>query len=363
MKGRLLPDRWWRILAATALLGGSAAAGPAPRQVLAFYYGWYGNPEHSHRWVHWSEVDATNHRIGNSTHFPLLGAYDSHDPKVVEQHCRWAKEASLTGFIASWWGQKDFTDHGLPLLLDSAQRFGLNVTAYFETTHPKDSSARDNALCDVLYLLEKYGKHPAWLKVNGRPVLFVYGRAVNEIGLDGWRWVIGEANRRYAGGAVFIGDQISKNAAQVFDGIHTYNITGQTARKKSLADLQAWARTTFSQWVETAGERDIACLTIIPGYDDTKTGRPSPRPITDRRDGETYRSLWQEAVAANPDWVLVTSWNEWHEGTEIEPSLENGTRELRTTAEYATKFLGSKPRVATQIGDAAGVPKQTAPQP
>ena len=42
------------------------------------------------------------------------------------------------------------------------------------------------AVQKVLYLLEHYGKHPAWLKVNGKPVLFVYGRAVGEIKADGW---------------------------------------------------------------------------------------------------------------------------------------------------------------------------------
>ena len=36
------------------------------------------------------------------------------------------------------------------------------------------------------------------------------------------------------------------------------------------------------------------------------------------------------AIAARPDWVLIVSWNEWLEATEIEPSVENGSRELDT---------------------------------
>src|SRR6476619_5318289 len=61
-----------------------------PKQVLAFYYGWYGNPTVSGRWVHWEKVDEAKKTIGSSSHYPTLGAYDSHDPKLVEQHCRWA---------------------------------------------------------------------------------------------------------------------------------------------------------------------------------------------------------------------------------------------------------------------------------
>jgi hypothetical protein len=45
---------------------------------------------------------------------------------------------------------------------------------------------------------------------------------------------------------------------------------------------------------------------------------------------------------------LITSWNEWHEGSEIEPSVEHGDRELRTTAEFAPKFKRLPPRTTAQ---------------
>jgi hypothetical protein len=312
-----------------------------PKKVLAFYYAWYGNPQVSGKWVHWHDVDEANKRIGSSTHYPLLGPYDSHDPKVVEQHCRWAKEAGIDGFIVSWWHPNDFHDRAMPLILDTAQKFGLEITAYFETVPTR---TKEQALEYVMHLLNRYGKHPAWLKLNGKPVIFVYGRAIGEIGLDGWLWVIVEANRRYEGGAVFIGDHISKRAARIFDGIHTYNITALTAGK-SPEEIKAWAQKVFPDWVSVAGNDRIACLTIIPGYDDSKLpDRKPPRPITERHNGETYKVLWEAAIAANPDWVLITSWNEWHEGSEIEPSVEHGDRELKTTAEYARKFKQLPPR-------------------
>ncbi len=312
-----------------------------PKKVLAFYYAWYGNPQVSGRWFHWSNVDEAKKQIGSSTYYPVLGPYDSHDPKVVEQHCRWAKEAGLDGFIVSWWHPNDFHDRAMPLILDTAQKFRLEVSAYFETVPTR---TKEQALEYAMHLLNRYGKHPAWLKLNGRPVIFVYGRAIGEIGLDGWLWVIVEANRRYEGGAIFVGDQISKRAARIFDGIHTYNITGQTAGL-SVNEIRKWAQKTFPIWVAIAGDNRIACLTIIPGYDDSKLpDRKPPRPITERHNGETYRALWEAAIEANPDWVLITSWNEWHEGSEIEPSVENGDRELKTTAKYALRFKQLPPR-------------------
>ena len=315
-----------------------------PRQVLAFYYPWYGNPGTSGYWKHWEKVDEQKKSIGRATNYPLLGPYDSHDPKVVEQHCRRAKQAGVTGFIVSWDTQNSFHDKGMPLLLDAAQKAGLTVTVLVERINGENNASnaqkRENALRDVLYLLERYGKHPAWLKVDGKPVQFIYNRAVRTLKLNGWLWVITEANRKYAGGAVFMGDPVAPNVLRVFDGWFVYGIVGGT-KGKSPDGIRAYAKLRFPEWVK---EGRIACATVMPGFDDSKSGRPAPRPVVERHDGQTYRALWEEAIAANPDWVLITSWNEWHEGTEIEPSVENGERELTTTAEFASKFLELPPR-------------------
>ena len=55
-----------------------------------------------------------------------------------------------------------------------------------------------------------------------------------------------------------------------------------------------------------------------------RRGRPEWQHQRGTSGGQTYRVLWEEAIKADPDWVLITSWNEWHEGSEIEPSWEDG---------------------------------------
>lgn len=334
--------RWIVIVAAASALTAVAAPRKIPRQVLAFYYGWYGNPEVSGKWNHWKDVDAGNKTIASSTNWPQLGAYDSHDRKVVDQHFRWAKKAGLTGFIVSWWRQGDFHDEGMPLMLEAARKHGMKITIYYETVPPRGSPTVEGAVGDLLYLLEKYGKDPTWLKVDGKPVFFIYGRALNEIKLDGWKQVITQVNQKHPGGALFIGDRISEEAAQIFDGIHTYNPTGRT-KGMSPDQLRSWAKEFYPMTVKTAGAK-ISAVTVIPGYDDHKLGRPEPRPITSRHNGQTYRILWEEAIAANPDWVLITSWNEWHEGSEIEPSAEDGDRALKQTEQFAPRFLKMRAR-------------------
>ncbi len=309
-----------------------------PRQVLAFYYGWYGNPRISGKWRGWENVDAPGKSIGNTLLYPRLGAYDSHDTRILEQHCRWAKESGIDSFIYSWWERNDFNDRGLPRLLNAAQKTGMHVTIYFEAVPGGDAR---RALSDVLYLLNRYGTHPAWLKINGKPVLFIYSRALLHVGLDGWLWVVTETNRQYEGGAVFIGDSKVTEATYIFDGSHRYGVTGV----KTFTDppeILRQSREAFPQLVAKAGAGRISCLSISPGG--AAYTRPKPQQTLSRHGGSTYRIMWREAIAANPDWVLITSWNEWYEATAIEPSMEYGDRELKTTREYAARFKSRAPR-------------------
>jgi len=318
--------------------------GKVPRKVLAFYYPWYHNPAvpgGSKLRMSWENVDEKAKSISNSAHYPALGPYDSHDPKLIAQHAAWSKKAGVDGWIVSWWGKGHETDRVMDRILDACRKAALDVTIYYETVPaPRNGQS---AAKDLLYVLDRYAKHPAWLRVDQKPVLFIYGRTIGEIGLPGWLEAITEVNRQYPGRAVFLGDQLRAPAARVFDGIHTYNPVG-TLSGKTLEQARAWAKKTYPGWVKTADAQGrISTITVIPGYDDTKIRKPGLR--ADRMDGELYRAEWEEAIAADPHWVLVTSWNEWYEGSEIEPSAEYGEKYLKMTAECAARFK-SKPRTA-----------------
>jgi glycoprotein endo-alpha-1,2-mannosidase len=310
-----------------------------PREVLAFYYGWYGNPQVSHEWRHWKNVDLGNERVENIADFPAYGAYDSHDPAIVDRQATAAHAAGITGFIASWWGRDSFEDRGMQLLLAAAAKHKLAVSAYYEKIAGEDAASRIKAAVgDIDYLLSRYGSDKAWLRAGEKPVLFIYGRALRELSPADWQEVIAHVRRDNPNGVVLIADSLDAKFGSIFDGASTYNITGQT-QHKTQPEIRAWAHAAYPKMVAAAGPGKISTLTVIPGYDDRNTGRSPPRPVTDRWGGETYHVLWQEAIAAVPDYVLITSWNEWHEGSEIEPSVEYGSRILDETAAFSREFL------------------------
>ena len=342
------------VIFATASQGGVALGVEAPgktvsRRVMTFYYPWYGTPDGpggAGRTVHWGRIDAAKKDIEASTNYPTLGAYDSHDPKLIDQHCRWARYANIDTFIISWWGHNSFCDRAMDKILDGCRRNGLSACIYYETV-PRPQTPQ-SAADDIIKVLSKYGKHNAYLKVNAKPVVFVYGRALGQLGLEGWLKAVELVNEKYKGGVTAIGDKFSYGSARVFDGVHTYNTAG-SLRGMRPDEARKWAAGTYQSWVQLADKAGkISAITVIPGYDDTKIRKPGL--AVERYDGRLYRVQWEEAIKANPHWILITSFNEWHEGSEIEPSSQYGRQYLDLTAEYAKSFKAKKRGIVRQAG-------------
>ncbi|MGH7940575.1 MAG: hypothetical protein ACREFR_05840 [Limisphaerales bacterium] len=157
-------------------------------EVLAFYYTWYG----PHR--HWGKVDAAHHDIEASRHYPELGAYDSHDPAIISRQIAEARKCGITGFICTWWGQGTYEDQAVPLVLKAARDKHFNVTVYWETESGRGQSQIDNAVSDLDYIVSHYGSNSAFLKVDGKPVIFVYGRVMGQVPFAAWPKIISRAH-------------------------------------------------------------------------------------------------------------------------------------------------------------------------
>ena len=58
---------------------------------------------------------------------------------------------------------------------------------------------------------------------------------------------------------------------------------------------------------------------VGPGYDDSRIRPWNSHTRRARDHGAVYNRMWSAAVALQPTVVSITSWNEWGEGTQIEP--------------------------------------------
>jgi len=303
------------------------------RKVLAFYYTWYGTPQVIGDWHHWGEgghspndVNEDGYPDFGATNHPSHGPYDSNDPHAIRRHLKWSEEAGIDGLIATWWGQGQYHDPALKVVLEEAAESSTKITVYYEVV-PK--SGVDGVVDDFRYILTNYGKHPGFFRVDDLPVIFVYGRAMGQLNTEQWAEVLQKTRAEHE--VLLIADTGSAELIELFDGGHTYNPVGLVVRQTDMAAFY----NGLAETCRAAGK--IACATVIPGYDDSNIGRKSIL-VANRRGGELYKSLWAKAEQSNPDWILITSFNEWHEGSEIEPSIEDGKLYLQLTQKLASGF-------------------------
>ena len=95
-------------------------------------------------------------------------------------------------------------------------------------------------------------------------------------------------------------------AAGRFDGVYTYDVLVFTGDR-------------FARLCEQARKVKLLCAPSVgPGYDARRAVADAR--VRPRRQGKTYDGMWQSAIRAGADLVTITSYNEWHEGTQIEPA-------------------------------------------
>lgn len=296
-----------------------AACARSYRQVLAFHYGWYGADEG------WG-VSADGGR--NHPNLPRGGLYESADPAVIARQIDQARSAGITGFITSWDGEGDRRDRVLQGLIAAAPP-GFSVTAYIES----DGGSSEALARRLDALSARFAQSPAWLRLDGRPCVFVFDRVWQQLGEAGWAEARALHQRTAASPFAVVGpanteDEIAERRRH-FDALHIYSMQFQT--DGWVVGFATRARRWIRRWVLAQAGLAVTTATILPGYDDRRLdSRTGDRPTTPRRSGRTLEMMADAAIAARPDWVLIVSWNEWLEATEIEPSVENGSRELDT---------------------------------
>jgi len=288
------------------------------KKVLAFYYPWYGSPDGpTGKWNHWNPENSYA-----STNVPKAGYYDSKSEETIKRHIRQAKQNGIDGFIVSWWGPYSFSDQTLKKFMKISEEMDFQFSIYFE-----EASSKGNMVKQLTYVFDNYTGSKAFLHINDQPVIFCYGRVTHQYDPAVWREVFSELEEDGHSG-FFIGDGFSSDILKAFDGIHKYNTVSTP-----LDELKSVYRSASFK-ASTKGK--LFAATVVPGYDDTVIRDPGM--VKARKGGDLYRQFWEVARESQPDWILITSFNEWHEGTEIEPSEEYGEKYLELTSKLAESW-------------------------
>ena len=94
--------------------------------------------------------------------------------------------AGMEAGIASWWGQGSATDSRVPLLLQGASGTPFRWSLYYEREGSADPTVAQLS-SDLGYIAANYGADPSYLRVDGKPVIFVYADGADACGMaDRW---------------------------------------------------------------------------------------------------------------------------------------------------------------------------------
>ena len=307
-------------------------------KILTFYYVWYGVPwGPAKKWMGWNAVGYNpdiiieGKRHIATADYPLDGVYDSLSIETLNRHIMQMNFAGIDGVILSWWGFNHYSNRVLEALLEVCPKDF--TTIYYETAmtlklRERDRKTAINKIIDDLgKILRKYATKDGWIKLDGKPLLVIYiadQYTVNE-------WSIIRTTLEDKGYSFFLlGDTFNLEYLKVFDGLHTYNPIKITRKAQDYKEI-------YSSIGEKIRKRNkLFAATVCPGYDDRKIRRPGI--YIPRQDGKYYHEAWIAALKSNADMMLITSWNEWLEGTEIEPSLQYEYKYLYITKDYVKIF-------------------------
>jgi glycoprotein endo-alpha-1,2-mannosidase len=290
----------WRLrlrlpLAALALflcLPALAQAGP-PKSAI-FFYPWYSNVRHDGGFAHWTQNGHQPPLDLASQYFPARGAYSSADPRILRDQMRDIAATGVDEVVSSWWGRGSREDLRLPAVIRAAKRVHLRVGIQLE---PYGDRTPASVGADVVYL-------------RSLGIRDVYVYRSNDFAAEDW-WPV----TRQPDGMRLIAQtgRVGFAARAGFAGFYTYDILVYDGAK-------------FGRMCDQARALGILCAPSVgPGYEAAAaTGDTRVKP---RLDGGTYDSMWRAANDARADIVTITSYNEWSEGTQIEPAGHGGRYE------------------------------------
>lgn len=280
---------------------------------------------------------------------PLLGFYDDSLPEVNDWHIKWALEAGISFFLFDWYwnaGEKRLyrtLENGfLKARYNEMIKFAIHWCNHpVDWRKPLDFSAE--ALEEMIrYCVDNYFKKPNYLMIDGRPVFAIWdiqailkanggpeafntkvlprlNKILHDAGL-GDLYLILVNNNPLSVGNLGVGDAFTGYS---YDWVTTdtpYAPPGSAPYREMVEGLpRVWRA------AQKMGTPFI--ISTQSGWDNTPRAGLQNRWVRTGSTPELFEQTLQAAkkmVDPKLPYVIIEAWNEWGEGSFIEPSKEFG---------------------------------------
>jgi hypothetical protein len=311
-----------------------------PTIILAHYMPWYVAKPVSQVWGwHWTmghfdpEEMVGGKRAVASHFYPLIGPYDSGDENVLEYHLLLMKLAGIDGVIVDWYGLQKLYDYPIlhrntQRLVEQVERLGMKVVICYEDQaipalvkagKVKAEDRVDHAAAEIDWLADHWFNLDSYVQLNGRPVLLSFGHA----GLTNDEW--SQCLKQLKSPVSYFSEHFSREGAQ---GGFDWPIPkeGLKATERFQRSSKAWPHSI-----------PVAFPRFVDIYSEAKLHDSYGR-IEDN-DGATFKASLTQALVSQSKIIQLATWNDWGEGTNIEPCREFGYRDLEIVQDFRRKHV------------------------
>jgi len=330
-------------------------------KVGVYYYPWYGPGAGGHGFGD----TLRDHLLPKQG--PELGHYNSAASNVISAHIDQSLQANIHFWVCSWWGPSSYEDDVFKNdILTHERADELEYAIFYETSGrlgEYGSHDYGNLIPDFNYINENYFDGDNYLRIDSRPVVFMY---ITDLYFSDTAGETALANLRAAfPTAYLVADDVfgrfySSSSASKWDAVTGYDVYGQTlmpygsthAALDQLENILSDAKTA-------ANSVGVGLIPFAsPGFNNRGTGpgmSGAPRYFEDdpcSLEGDLFREMLRDVVVPKVDMLaenmlMVTSFNEWHEDTQIEPTAgtagttnedDSASGDLYTEGDYYTDY-------------------------
>jgi hypothetical protein len=292
------------------------------RAVIAFYYAWYGMSD-------WSSGQTSTGDLPDPT-------YDGGDDATLSRHLQQADGAGIDALACAWKGPGDATTtNRCKRLLELAASSGLGIkVAIFADEADTGWFVRNgDAMAQAIQTLKSdFMSSPAYFTIKGKPVLLAW-RAEQLGDPAAWQRVRDQVdpNREqfWMGGT----DQFTYLDA--FDSLFYFDISWERQAGAAMASYAG----RLAQYNKAHPGADKPFIgTAQAAYDDTARRGPGHAVKPHTQDAAYYKDSWQALIGRKACAVVLSTFNEFYEGSYIEPSVQFGRTYLDATGQLTSQY-------------------------
>lgn len=309
-------------------------------KIFVHYMPWFQSAPYDGFWgTHWTMSNRNPNNIIDgqrdiASHFyPLIGPYSSKDPDVAEYHLLLMKYAGIDGIFIDWYGTYDVYDYRLNLegsenIIDLIDEVGLEFGIVYEdqTTAKvvnagEASTTIEAATNDWQYIQNNYFSNPNYTRVDGNPLALVWTPIEIESG-SAWSQILTDVDPNLMLLALWyqVGDLGSNG-----DGEYGWVYGGNGNHMQEIINF----------YNNRLNRYDLGIGTAYPGFVDFYEEGGQGDVIGWEIPHSTLELTLDLATQYNVDYLQLVTWNDFGEGTIIEPTVETGYTYLETVQTFA----------------------------